>query len=466
MPQQSWPLAWWPDGSLKWSAHAMYAPAGMSDKFILKPGKPAAAPRSLAYETAEVIRVDTGVIQCEFAKSGIVLIRQLSTAGRNVAVDGKLVLQRSSDPDSDTVVREDFEGQIEKIVLEQNGPLRAVVKIEGKHQHKNRSWLPFVLRCYFYRQSAAIRVMHTIVFDGDEEKDFISGLGIRFSVPLEAAAYNRYVRFAGENNGIFAEAIQGLTGLRRDPGKAVRQAQVAGEPTPDASTFPDAVKNRMDYIPVFGDYTLAQTSANGFSIQKRTRRGFGWVQSDAGKRSAGLAYLGTPKGGLAIGIRNFWQSYPAQLDIRNAGSAAGELTAWLWAPSAPAMDLRFYHDGMGQDTFAKQREGLEITYEDYEPGFGTAMGVARTSELQLHVLATTPPTRNWRLSPMQFKHRPCSAFRRNTGARRACLAAAGVYPLPRLQKRSRWKKNSTSSSTIIIARWNSATGTASGTMAT
>lgn len=35
------------------------------------------------------------------------------------------------------------------------------------------------------------------------------------------------------------------------------------------------------------------------------------------------------------------------------------------------MDLRFYHDGMGQDTYAEQLEGLNITYEDYEPEFGT-----------------------------------------------------------------------------------------------
>jgi hypothetical protein len=32
------------------------------------------------------------------------------------------------------------------------------------------------------------------------------------------------------------------------------------------------------------------------------------------------------------------------------------------------MDLRFYHDGLGQDTYEKQYQGgLEITYEDYEP---------------------------------------------------------------------------------------------------
>jgi hypothetical protein len=89
-------------------------------------------------------------------------------------------------------------------------------------------------------------------------------------------------------------------------------------------------------------------------------------------------------------LRNFWQSTPTQIDVRGATGEKAELTLWLWAPDAAPMDLRFYHDGMGQDTYAKQLEGLEITYEDYEPGFATPEGVARTSELTLWALASTP----------------------------------------------------------------------------
>lgn len=54
------------------------------------------------------------------------------------------------------------------------------------------------------------------------------------------------------------------------------------------------------------------------------------------------------------------------------------------------MDLRFYHDGLGQDTYAEQLEGLNITYEDYEPGFGTPYGIARTSELVFWANESTP----------------------------------------------------------------------------
>jgi hypothetical protein len=77
--------------------------------------------------------------------------------------------------------------------------------------------------------------------------------------------------------------------------------------------------------------------------------------------------------------------------VRHAHENQAEVTLWVWAPEATPMDLRFYHDGLGQDTHEKQiKGGLEITYEDYEPGFGTPMGVARTSELMLWVLPATP----------------------------------------------------------------------------
>ncbi|MBN1172469.1 MAG: hypothetical protein JXA67_09870, partial [Micromonosporaceae bacterium] len=96
-------------------------------------------------------------------------------------------------------------------------------------------------------------------------------------------------------------------------------------------------------------------------------------------------------GGLGFGLRDFWRLYPTRLDIRDAAKSTATATVWLWSPSAPAMDLRFYHDGLGQDTFGEQLEGLEITYEDYEPAFGDARGIARTHELVLRAHAATPP---------------------------------------------------------------------------
>jgi hypothetical protein len=209
---------------------------------------------------------------------------------------------------------------------------------------------------------------------------------------MRGEPHDRHIRFSGAGNGVLAEAVRGISGLRRDPGAAVRQAQYEGRATPDPSTWDQRVTTRLPLIPMWGSYSLRQLTANGFEVYKRTRRGHSWIRVDGGDRASGLAYVGTPGGGIAFGMRNFWQLHPTELEISAAETETAQATVWMWSPRASAMDLRFYHDGMGQDTYPEQLEGLEITYEDYEPGFGTPYGVARTTELVFWALAATPTT--------------------------------------------------------------------------
>jgi hypothetical protein len=390
---QTWPLAYWPDGSLKWTAHALAPGADIGDgpfAIVAHAGARHAATVSVK-ESASDVQVDTGNFVCRFARTGTNVISTITRDGRERLRDGRLVLlrqDRAASVDDAQVKTDKFESAVEKVTVEQSGPVRAVVKVEGRHAGADQRWLPFTLRFYLYAGSDQLRVLHTIVFDGDEHRDFIRGVGLRFSVPQSAESYDRHVRFVGDGDGLFGEAVRGLSGLRRDTGKAARDAQVAGIAVPEVAPV---AKNLLQYIPAFGDWTLSQPNADGFTIRKRTADGHAWLDSGHGKRASGLGFIGGPTGGIAFGIRNFWQSHPAQLDIRGANTDTASVTLWVWSPEAPAMDLRFYHDGLGQDTYEKQyKGGLEITYEDYEPGFGTPMGVARTSELQLWILPATP----------------------------------------------------------------------------
>ncbi|HEY0943882.1 MAG TPA: Tat pathway signal sequence domain protein, partial [Opitutaceae bacterium] len=393
---QSWPLGYWPDGSLKWSAHAIGADAGRAETLVLAPGTSAAPAAAVSVrESGDAIEIDTGVVRCVVARTGRALIRSLVRDGREIARDGRLVCLRQDrvEPDADGVVRQEpFTGEIEAVEVEQRGPIRAVVKLTGRHANEaGRAWLPFTIRLYFYAGGEAVRMTHTFLYDGVDGQDFIRGLGVRFAVPLRDAPHDRHVRFAGEGPGVWGEGVRNLTGLRRDPGEAVTSAQVAGRACPPIAEFPENVRKRLELIPVWGDYTLAQLSADGFQIRKRTKPGHGWIDADGGRRAAGLGYIGGATGGVAFGLRNFWQLHPTQLDIRGANTEAAEVTVWLWSPDAPAMDIRFYHDGMGMDTHAGELEGLEITYEDYEKGWGSPYGVGRSSELTLWALAATPP---------------------------------------------------------------------------
>ncbi|WP_381563142.1 Tat pathway signal sequence domain protein [Streptomyces eurythermus] len=396
VPVQTWPLAYWPDGSLKWTAHAVGTGTG---KLTLTTGTPAEPARKVTVDSGGgTIDVSTGVITAKIGKNGTTLIKSVTRGSTEIARNGRLVLLRQpeiEDEDQGTVRTERFDGAVSAVTVEQDGPVRAVVRVDGRHRKGDREWLPFSLRLYFYAGSDSFRMVHTITYDGKQEPgkasgDFIRGLGVRFTVPMRDPAYDRHIRIGGEGTGLLREAVQGVTGLRRDPGTAVQAAQYEGKRLPDPATWDQRVTTRLRYIPHWGDYTLAQLSADGFTVRKRTKKGHGWITAGGGRRASGFGYVGGASGGLSFGLRDFWEKFPAQLDIRDAHTDRATVTLWLWSPEAQPMDLRFYHDGMGQDSYAEQLEGLNITYEDYEPGFGTPYGIARTSELLFWANDSTP----------------------------------------------------------------------------
>ncbi|MGW5640957.1 exo-rhamnogalacturonan lyase family protein, partial [Streptomyces sp. NPDC003832] len=394
VPVQTWPTGYWPDGSVKWTAHAISETAERSDTYRLAPGTPRRPAQAVGVHVGrDHCTVSTGVIDVVFPRKGDRVISSIHRGDTLIAKDGRLVAARQNHPDTDgypVIKSERFTGFVDSVTVEQEGPVRAVVKVEGKHRKGRRAWLPYIVRFYLYAGSDAIRTVHTFVFDGDEKKDFLTGLGVRFTVPLRGALHDRHIRLAGQDEGVLREAVRGITGLRRDPGAAVREAQYEGRATPDPATWDSRVTNRLQWIPAFGDYSLSQLNAHGYEIRKRTEHGHSWVRVDGGRRAEGLGYVGSPSGGFAFGMRDFWQLHPTELEITGADTDEAQTTVWMWSPRAGAMDLRFYHDGMGQDTYAEQLDALEITYEDYEPGFGSPYGVARTTELTFRALGSTP----------------------------------------------------------------------------
>ncbi|AIA73065.1 Tat pathway signal sequence domain protein [Pectobacterium atrosepticum] len=396
---QSWPLARWPDGSIKWSAHALSGVTPPADKLLLRPTAKAGVPSGVGMvsENDHGWTVDTGHIRCVIPRSGSRLIEEVWRDERLALTNGRLVLrmQRGAETGS-TLTQDTYQGVIDTVTVEQSGPQRTVIALRGTHhtQQQGVTRIPFVIRLYNYANTDSLRVVHTLIYDNDDDRLSLKGLGLAFDIPLQGELHDRHVRFVSDQGGLFREAVRGLSGLRRDPGTAVIAAQLAGQATPPIADFSPEVGKRLDYIPAFGSYRLTQHHPDGFQIHKRTAAGQGWLLSATGERAAGVGYLGTPKGGVAFGLRNFWQSYPACLEIDNAHTDVATVTLWLWSPWAEPMDMRFYHDGLGQDTHDKQREGLAITYEDYEPGFGSAVGVARTSELFIDILPATPDAEN------------------------------------------------------------------------
>lgn len=387
LPLQNWPLAFWPDGSVKWMG---FATAGQPQRgYQLNIVRRAPTQKGISVnQRRNLITVTNDQLTCKINTSGAILIPEITLNNAVIAENGKLIarLEDRSQQHQQLISYEGFESAISKVEVEQSGPIRAVIKIEGVHQslRTSRQLLPFTVRLYFYHGINQIRLVHSFAFDGDQETDFIKGLGLSFDVPFRESTHNRHVRFSGENDGLWSEPVKPIVtryqfvynGERNLP-----QLQMSGQRVPEILPVDSAPHSWFQHLPEWDSYKMTQLHSDAFTIRKRTNDRSSWLFAAAGGRSSGLAMVGDVSGGLAVSIKNFWQSFPASYEIHGARSEKATLQAWCWSPDADAMDLRHY-DTIGHDLLA--------TYEDIQEGLSTPYGIARTSELTLFILDDVP----------------------------------------------------------------------------
>ena len=388
-----WPLAYWPDGSVKWSGIAAVIP-GKTEKLQLakserkkKGTKRSTASAVSVTETDRCIRVETGVVSAIIPRQGGVLIDSLLYNGTTVGAKARLVCSTQSEPvleNTSQVSFTNYAGEVKSAVVERQGDVRTLIKIEGVHRSEGgREWLPFVVRLYFYAGSEQVRMVHSFVYDGEQSKDFIRSLGVRFDVPMREALYNRHVAFSCADGGVWSEPVQPLHGRRpltlgktveKEDRPSLQQQQMEGKRIPPYEAFDKAGQSLLDNWAAWSEYRLSQLSADAFTIRKRANDNNPWIGTFSGTRSNGYAFVGDITGGLGLYLHDFWQSYPSSIEITNAKMSTAVLTAWLWSPDAEPMDLRHY-DNVAHD--------LNASYEDVQEGLSTPYGIARTTTLTL-----------------------------------------------------------------------------------
>lgn len=428
LPLQAWPLAYWADGTLKWSGFATAVEPNVAGPFNLTRGarEPVDAGVKVVAD-ATTINIDTGTLQCRIPKAGEYLFDSMAINDKVIATQARLECILQNGPTLDEAVppeRERFVSHIEKVTVEQSGPVRAVVKFEGKHKSVSgsREWLPFTVRLYFFLgQDQPVRMVHTVFYDGNEKQDFIRGLGVVVDVPFRDEWQNRHVRFGGEGAGIWAEPVQSVSawGGIQPGGRGAYAEQLAGRRVQSRDEMSTREVTTLDTLAAWGEFRLIQPNAEGFTIEKATTSEASWIPAAAGKRSSGYAWVGDASGGLGVGLKDFWQAYPSALEIRGARTDSAELRVWMWSPQAPAMDVRHY------DTVAHP---LSSTYEDTEEDLSTSTpyGIARTHELTLFPSASAPDNQLASAQAASASHTPLLAA---TSQYLHDVGAFGIWPV-------------------------------------
>lgn len=133
---QSWPLARWPDGSIKWSAHALGGDTPPEDGLTLRPipAKDGSTGSTMVREHEHGWTVETGRIRYEIPHSGTRLISEIWRNNRLALTNGRLVLrmQRGAETES-TLTQDAYQGVIDTVTVEQNGAQRTVIALRGTH---------------------------------------------------------------------------------------------------------------------------------------------------------------------------------------------------------------------------------------------------------------------------------------------------------------------------------------------
>jgi hypothetical protein len=158
-------------------------------------------------------------------------------------------------------------GPAPKVSVEESGPLRVCVRIDGFHATPQGCRMcPYTLRVHLFAGKSDLRIQHTFVFDQEPHDIELSGIGIRF--PL-------------------------------DVGGEIRAA-VGGD-------------GESHFATNWGKMSLLQSDDQSYTVSRDGEA------AGAGRRSPGWASLNGDRGGAVIVIKNAWQEYPKGFTLDQNG---------------------------------------------------------------------------------------------------------------------------------------------------
>ncbi len=385
VPMQSRITAYWPDSSVKWTAHTADSTLLGKGMEVL-PGTPEPVTERLKIkETNREIYMESGFLSVHISKNSSYLFDWVSQNGKEHAYKGRPVLlleEPISIKGLKGRVEKEYKGSIKSVTIEEQGDLQCIIKYEGTHVDADGvEKMPFIIRMKLAYNCPDLQLTHTFLYDGDEDKDFLKGLGIVFDMPLAGAIYNRHIKVTGDY-GVFHESMVHLVSWRpRVPG-AIYERQMAGELLSLEGQELATVNKVLEDVPFWSEYDICQDSASHFLIRKKLApKNCCYIEALHGNRSKGGLAVASENGGAFVCIRDFWEKYPSGYTVKQLDGDMAECSIWFWSPSALPMDFRHYAN----------RGYNQVCYEGYDYKGATPNGIACTNECTIRFFENRIP---------------------------------------------------------------------------
>ncbi len=273
VPLQTEVLARWADGSIKWLLLDFQAdlPANKTTTFVVKYGpgvtRPPVTNPIVITDGYEGLSVDTGRLRMHVDRKNF---RPLTAIWLDRNQDGRYTdEERITHADSPGLSLTTPDGnQFHahrspiQITREQQGPLRTCLKLNGTHKNENGHFFRYIIRLHLFRGKPDIRIDYTFVNDNAAK------------TMSRVASLNCGWKLAGTD-----PAFYHLEGPRTDPTR------------------------------------LFQVDDRRFRVNNKP----------AGRTASGWAATWNRQGGIAVGVRQFWQNWPKSLSVGQRGLSVGIL---------------------------------------------------------------------------------------------------------------------------------------------
>lgn len=370
VPVQSWPTAFWPDGSVKWTAHAAIFKDNVSDAFELTTtDKKSWTEKGIVEEKNDQYIVHNGKYTFYINKKGQHLIDRVTDSDQKIIAE-KLemfasIMEASEETDRSVQVISNLHSRIEVVDVENTGSIYTVLIIKGFIGDNTE--LPFTVRLKFFYGTSDIKIISSNFYDLEDVDKRIVSLGLRFEMALAGESYNRHVKLVTEE-GMYIEPAT-LLSTRRYRFSEEYENQIKGnivEQNEDNTALINEAMNNAHW----NDFKFSQISDSLGQYAKRTNGTNAWLTIPAVDKSRGMMHVADENDGVSIGLRYFNDKYPSQLSVSNLNKEKTSFAIYFWSPDSEPMDLRHYDN----DTH------VDSAYEGFEEMRATPEGIANTSE--------------------------------------------------------------------------------------
>lgn len=376
--------AYWPDGSVKWTAHTADA-SKLGRRIEVTAGTACPVQEKITVtETPRTIEIRTAGSVMHITKDGSGLFDSVEAGGKTVLAHARPVLKLEQPvaglPGAKAV--RDYVGQIARITIEEDGPLQAALKYEGIHRAADgEEKMPFIIRMTVGRDAGDIKFTHTFLYDGDENRDFLKGIGICFERPMAGALYDRHIKFMGDC-GMFHEAVVPMLSWRPKVPEGLYERQMAGGLLHPDQSEKEIADRIAENAPHWSEYEICQDFATHFGVRKKQAgEHLCYIDCLHGVRAKGGCAFGGENGSVLMAVRDFWEKYPSGYSIKGLDGDKASCTIWFYSPAAAAYDFRHYAD----------RGYNQVCYEGYDYKGAEPVGIACTSECAVAYAAEPIP---------------------------------------------------------------------------